>query len=155
MNFTTWLETVPLELKEDALWKMRVYQVALFVADIAWSDVSKLHADKRTIALSDQLYRSVGSVAANIAEGYSRSSGRDRVRFYEYALGSAREARSWYYTGRHLLGPEVVAHRLQLLSEVVRLLLTIIPAQRQVTLREASDELYITDTSLSSQIPGV
>ncbi|MFN8404533.1 MAG: four helix bundle protein [Anaerolineales bacterium] len=38
-------------------------------------------------------YEAVGSVGANISEGYSRSSGKDRARFYEYALGPARESR--------------------------------------------------------------
>lgn len=155
MNFTAWLETVPIELKDDVLWKMRVYQLALFTADIAWRDVSKLYADKRTVGLSDQLYRSIGSIAANIAEGYSRSSGRDRARFYEYALGSAREARSWYYTARHQLGDDVVDHRLQLLSEIIRLLLTIIPAQRHLTLRETTELSYEANTAFLNEVPGL
>ena len=93
MRFAEWTQTVPESIKHDSLWKMKAYRYALFAADIAWPDVSKLYADLRTKSLSDQLYRSAGSVSANIAEGYSRSSSKDRARFYEYALGSAREAR--------------------------------------------------------------
>ena len=55
--------------------------------------------DRRTIGLADQLYRSLGSIGANLAEGYSRGTGKDRAHFYEYALGSARESRDWYYIG--------------------------------------------------------
>jgi hypothetical protein len=58
--------------------------------------------------------------------------------FYQYALGSARESRDWYYKGRHILGPVVVDHRLQLLTEVIRLMLTIIPQQRGASLHEDS-----------------
>jgi len=87
MNFSQWCETVPDEIRQDALWRVRAYQLVLFAADISWPDVTRLMKDKRTHELSDQLYRSVGSVSANIAEGYSKSSGKDRTRFYEYALG--------------------------------------------------------------------
>ncbi len=72
--------------------------MALFAADLAWYDVCRLAQDKRTIEVADQLFRAVGSVHANISEGYSRQSGKDQARFYEYALGSDREA--WGGTGR-------------------------------------------------------
>jgi four helix bundle protein len=97
---------------------------------LAWRDVSKLAKDRRTLNLSSQLYRAVGSIGANIAEGYSRQSRKDQARFYEYAWGSAREARGWYFQGRQVLSPEVVAHRLHILAEIARLLLSIIPSQR-------------------------
>jgi four helix bundle protein len=103
MTFKEWLETVPRELSEDPLWRMEVYRLSVFAADLAWPDVTKLIGDKRTMSLADQLYRAVGSVSANIAEGYGRQSGKDQARYYEYALGSAREARNWYYHGRHIL----------------------------------------------------
>ena len=73
--------------------------------------------DERTRSLANQLYRAIGSISANIAEGYSRRSRKDRARFYEYALGSAREARTWYYQGRNILSAKVVSHRLQLLTK--------------------------------------
>ena len=75
-------------------------------------------------------------MSANIAEGYSRSGGKDRAHFYEYALGSAREARDWYYKARHALSEEVATQRIHLLTQIIRLLLTMIPDQRTITLRE-------------------
>ena len=94
---------------------------------------------------SNQLCRALGSISANIAEGYSRGSGKDRSRFYEYALGSARESRDWYYKARHVLGQPVVDHRLDLLSQIIRLLLVMIPDQRGRTLREDSPEYQVAD----------
>src|SRR5438270_13542036 len=108
MKYDEWLISVPAAIREDSLWKMETYRMARFVADLGWHDVTKLLQDKRTVDLSSQLYRALGSISANISEGYSRGTGRDRARFYEYALGSARESRGWYYKGRHILAEQVV-----------------------------------------------
>ena len=137
-SYEEWLGTVPEEITGDALWKMKVYRLALFAADVGWHDVSKLIRDRRTMSLADQLYRALDSISANVAEGYSKSSGKDRARFYEYALGSARESRDWYYKGRHVLEQPIVHHRLDLLSQIVRLLLVMVPDQRNRTLRDES-----------------
>src|SRR5437867_1439371 len=130
MDYKSWLESVPSEIKNDSLWKMEAYRLALFATDLGWRDVTKLASDRRTLDMAGQLYRSLGSIEANISEGYSRGSGRDRARFYEYALGSARESRGWYYKGRYVLGEAVAEHRIRLTTHLVRLLLTMVPAQR-------------------------
>ena len=151
MNYSVWLETVPEAITVDSLWKMKAYRLALFLADIGWHDVTKLSQDKRTVGLSDQLYRALGAISANLAEGYSRSTGKDQARFYAYALGSARESRGWYFKARHVLGPAVVEHRLQLFSEVIPLLLTMIPQQRSDSraLRE-EDAVYLVNHNENS-----
>jgi four helix bundle protein len=136
MTYNEWIKTVPQAITGDPLWRMEAYRLALFAADLAWPDVTKLIQDKRTIGLADQLYRSVGGVSGDIAEGYSRQSGKDQARFYEYALGSAREGRNWYYEGRHILGEAVSTHRLKLLTEIIRLLLTMIPNERGYKMHE-------------------
>ena len=143
-NFEEWLAEVPTEITDDSLWKMETYRLALFLGDIAWHDATKLMTDRRTLKLSDQPYRATGSISANIAEGYSRGTGKDRARFYEYSLGSARESRDWYYKGRHILGANILDHRLKLLTQIMRLLLTIIPQQRGRILREER-ETYQTN----------
>ena len=130
MNFEEWLKSVLVEITGDTLWKIEVYRWALFPADLGWHDVTKLAGDKRTLDLAGQLYRALGSIEANISESYSRGSGRDRARFYEYALGSARESRGWYYKGRYVLGDSVAEHRLKLLTQMVRLLFAMVPDQR-------------------------
>jgi four helix bundle protein len=144
VDYESWVSTVPVSITGDVLWRMKVYRLALFAAEVGWGDVSKLIRDRRTIALADQLYRALGSVGANIAEGYSRGSGRDRARFYEYALGSARESRDWYYKARHVLDDSTTSDRLDLLSQITRLLLVMIPDQRRRTVRDES-ESYETE----------
>jgi four helix bundle protein len=129
-------QSIPPAIRGDALWRVQVYRLALFAADVGWRDVTELSRDRRTIALSDQLCRSLGSISANVAEGYSRGGGKDRVRFYEYALGSARESRDWYYKARHILTEEALGQRLALLSQIIRLLLAMIPDQRDHTFKE-------------------
>jgi four helix bundle protein len=136
MTYEEWGKTVPEAIREDSLWKMAAYRLALFLADLGWHDVTKLVKDRRTLGLSSQLYEALCSISANIAEGYSRGTSRDRARFYEYALGSARESRDWYFKSRRILGEKVVYHRLQLLTETIRLLLTMVPQQRKNHLRE-------------------
>jgi four helix bundle protein len=140
MNYDDWLSSVPQEISGDRLWHIEAYRLALFAGEVGWFDVTKLMQDKRTLDLSDQLYRALGSISANIAEGYSRGTGKDRARFYEYALGSARESRDWYYKSRHILGEEIAMHRLRLLTQIIRLLLAMVPEQRGRVLREDSPE---------------
>ncbi len=154
MNFDEWVKTVPQTITDDPLWKVEAYRVGLFVADIGWHDVTKLMQDKRTLDLSDQLYRWLGSISANIAEGYSRSTGRDRARFYEYALGSARESRDRYYKSRYVLGDEVANHRLNFMTQIVRLLITMVPQQRSHgTIREDGPSYEISLSYLLGNIP--
>ena len=136
MTYEEWLKSVPEEITGDSLWKMKAYRLGVFVADVGWHDVTKLMQDRRTLRVADQVYRSLGSISANLAEGYSRGTGKDRARFYEYALGSARESRDWYYKSRHILPEQVIHHRLRLLTEIIRLLLTMVPQQRNHVLRE-------------------
>jgi four helix bundle protein len=146
MNFKDWLTSVPQAFQSDPLWTVEAYRLALFAADIGWKDVTKLMKDVRTRNLSSQLYDALGSVGANIAEGYSRVSGKDQARFYEYALGSARESRSRYFNARHLLGDAVSSHRFELLSSISRLLQVMIPDQRTSRLREDA-EVYATSST--------
>src|SRR6266436_4026534 len=97
MNFEQWIATVPDEIRGDSLWKMNAYRLGLFLSDLAWVDTGKLLKNVRTVATAEQLSRSVGKISSCIAEGYSRGTGKARATFYEYALGSTRETRDWYY----------------------------------------------------------
>jgi len=138
MTYDDWLKTVPPEITDDALWQMTVYRQALFLGELAWADVCKLAAQRKMWEVSEQLYRAVGSISANIAEGYSRAFSKDQARFYEYALGSARESRDWYYKARHLLGNEVALHRMRLIVQITRQLLKLVPQYRGRRIAEES-----------------
>ena len=146
MRYVEWQAGVPDEIKGDSLWKLEVYRLGLFAADIAWQDALVLNKNLLTRELADQLYRAVCSISANIAEGYSRSTGKDRARFLEYSLGSAREARDWYFKSRHTLKEEVVKHRIDLLTQIIKMLSVLTPNQRQKGIREEQAE-YITSPS--------
>jgi four helix bundle protein len=104
--------------------------MALYVADEAWPDVVALYRDGRLRRISDQLFRALGSISATFAEGYSRSTGPDRARFYEYALGSARESRDWYFKARVVLDAATVTRQIDILTQIVRLLLVIVARER-------------------------
>ena len=136
VTFASWKKEVPDDIRDDPLWKVEVYRLSLFASDVCWRDAGTLREIHRTRSVADQLYRSVGSISADVAEGFSRGTGKDRARFYEYALGSARESRDWYFKGRFVLGKEVVAHRHDLISQIIRLLLVMVPEQRGGEIRE-------------------
>ncbi len=109
---------------------MRVYQLAEELRPDTWEDAKKLAAEPLTQDIGRQLYAAISSIAANISEGYSRSSGRDRARIFEYALGSVRESMSWYHAAEPVLGEALTAGRLEPLEEMRRMLLAIIPRER-------------------------
>ena len=95
MTYQDWIDKVPTAIRGDPVWRVEAYRLALFAGDLSWHDATKLIGDKRTLSLADQLIRSAGAISGDIAEGYSRRSGKDQARFYEYGLGSTREARDW------------------------------------------------------------
>jgi hypothetical protein len=82
----------PAMSNRDPLWRMRAYRVACELVEKVWKDAEKLRHHQATEKVSGQLYAAVGSIAADLGEGYSHSSGRDRARIFEYALGSTRKA---------------------------------------------------------------
>lgn len=144
-DFQAWLQSVPSSITGDAVWKIEAYRLGLYAGDIGWEDVTKAADDRRTLQLSGQLYRALGSISANIAEGFSRSSHKDKARLYEYALGSARESRDWYYKARHVLGQKLVEERHSVLNQVIRLLLTMIPDQRGYMVKEDSADYHVDE----------
>ena len=67
------------------------------------------------------------------------------ARYYEYALGSARESRHWYVNAEPILGKHVVAHRLHILSEIIKLLITIVPVERSRSIKETVAEYNLIE----------
>lgn len=131
-SFEQWSALVPSSERTDPLWHMKAYQLSRFSMQAAWPDVNRLLRHRLGRSVAEQLWRSLGSVPANLAEGYSRSSGVDRVRMFEYALvGSVRESVVWYRSSEPLLGAETVEARLGYLTQVRRILLTAIPRERR------------------------
>ena len=114
----------------DPLFKMRVHQLARELIPDCWADSKLLLAEPITTEVAPQLYASVGSIAANTGEAYSKSSGKDRARIFEIALGSVRESMEWYNASKPVLGDDTTTDRMKRLEEMRRLLLAIIPRER-------------------------
>ena len=130
VTYEEWELTVPEVIRADRIWSVQVFRLASFLSACAEEDSLEIEGDASVIHLLAQLRRAVGSIPANIAEGYPRQSPRDRVRFYEYALGSAEEAKTWYFSIRASLTPEMLDARLAVLRSITRLLLTMIRSSR-------------------------
>lgn len=153
MNYAEWLATVPSEISNDPIWKLEVYRLALFAGDIGWEDVLKLSKEKLMYSVADQLHRALGSISANLTEGYSRSKGLDRARLMEYALGSARESRDWYFKSRHVLPADVVKHRMELMTKIISMLAPMISHQRKNAIREEQADYNAQIAIVSLELP--
>ncbi|MCE9645492.1 MAG: four helix bundle protein [Chloroflexi bacterium] len=155
MNYVEWQKSIPTEITNDPIWKLEVYRFALFAGDIGWHDVLALSKNKLMYSITDQLHRSLGSISANLTEGYSRSKGLDRARFIEISLGSARESRDWYYKSKQVLSPEVIKHRMELITHIIALLVPMISHQRKNAIREEQAEYLIqpSNFSIDSEVP--
>jgi len=129
-QYEAWASTVPPDITTDTIWRTPAYRLALYAMSLAQADAGLLLANRVTRPHLDQLLRAVGAISADLDEGYSRSSGKERAHYYEYGAGSAREARGWYFKCSIAFTPEVVAARLALLSRIVRILTAVIPRER-------------------------
>ena len=96
MSYGEWEATVPGTLKADAIWRVQAYRLASYVGSEAGFDADTVAERRWLVKSAGQLASAAESVSANIAEGYARLSPKDRIRYYEYALGSAAEAKSRY-----------------------------------------------------------
>jgi len=121
-DFGAFENSAPSAYLGDPLWRVRMFRMASYLAGRARTDAARLGL-YASLAQADQLVRAINSVAANIAEGYSRDSDADRRRFYGYALGSAREAITWL-DGMGLHHSIAYAEYLDLLVQIRRQLLT-------------------------------
>ncbi|HJP86619.1 MAG TPA: four helix bundle protein [Gemmatimonadaceae bacterium] len=103
--------------ERDPLYKMQAVQIARELLPQSWDDAHMLAQNEITKRMAGQLYAAMASILANLAEGYSRSSGRDRARIFEFALGSVRESMMWYRSGDRIIGRETVQSRLEKLEQ--------------------------------------
>ena len=130
MSYEEWESSIPHPVKRDPTWKVQAYRLSLYLASMTWTDTERLESDRRSALSAGQLFRACGSIGANIVEGYGRRSAVDRARYFEYALGSASEVRTWYVTCRAVLSEDVLNERLAVLTSITRLLLVMIRTER-------------------------
>ncbi len=144
--FVEWVAVMRKAWSGDPLWSVQAFRLALYSVESHTFD-RQTNGKLPKAPNFDQLTRAIGSVAANIAEGYSRSSLADRNRFYEYALGSAREAIAWYDALRFELGA-LTDDRQATLIQIRRLLLTTLRTSHAgTTLSSISDSTRVTPAS--------
>ncbi len=127
---TEWESKAPAALISDPLWQLRVYRLSLFAARRACDDAASVALVPGFVDIANQLARAAGSVGANIAEGYSNRSGRDRARYLSYLLGSTREALHWYRSVERHVSSERLPPQLDALDQIRRMLMSIIPKER-------------------------
>jgi four helix bundle protein len=124
VSFTEWVSVRDGSRTGDPLWSVQAYRLASYAVASHYFDRETRPGLAKTPNL-DQLTRAIGSIAANIGEGYSRPSTPDQNRFYTYALGSTREAIDWYDVFRLEVG-DPTDDRQSILVQIRRLLLTML-----------------------------
>ncbi len=151
MNFTQWLSSVPpkLPVTRSGTWKF-IASLSLLAKSHGRMSANwcKTAACWRSLISSTALW----AVSAPIfAEGYNKASQKTK-RVISSILGSAREARDWYYKTRHILGEEVFIHRARLLVQIIRPLLKIVPEFRgkKISEEQAEYEAYTLEMLLEN-----
>ena len=76
--------------------KLRVWQKAIELTDLVY-EVTRSFPREEMFGLTSQVRRAAVSVAANIAEGVSRVSAKDRARFFEVSYGSVNEVVTMFH----------------------------------------------------------
>jgi four helix bundle protein len=134
-GFADWEATLPPTFIRDPIWRTLAYRFGVWLGHLARQDYDLLFADRRSRNVADQLLRAVDGISANLSEGYARTTGKERARYYEYALATAREARDWYFKARDVLGDNLVDQRLQILDRIIRILTAVAPREREASPR--------------------
>jgi four helix bundle protein len=130
-GFAEWAAMLPASFKRDPIWRTPAYRYGVWLSDLVKADANLLRANRNMRNDADQLLRAVGAISSNLSEGYSRTTGPERARYYDYALATTRESRDWYFKARGVLGDDVVEQRLEVLDRIIRILTAIIPRERE------------------------
>ena len=152
-GFAEWAAGIPESFKRDPIWRMPAYRYGVWLAELVKRDVRALRKDPDCRNIADQLLRAVEGISANLSEGYSRRTGAERARYYDYALATARESRDWYFKARVALGTEVMEQRHGLLDRIIRILTAVVPRERDAPPLTRRRKPESRDTS-ESPMPG-
>lgn len=103
--------------------RLRVWQKAVDFAKLVYQVTESFPRDE-VFGLTSQMRRASVSVAANIAEGSSRSTGKDRARFVEIAYGSLCEMATLFHiaNGQDLVTQEELDAARTDIAEMCRML---------------------------------
>jgi four helix bundle protein len=129
-GFAEWETRLPQLVRRRPIWRTPAYRFAVWLSDLAKDDVAPLWRSPETREIADQLTRAVDGISSTLAEGYGRTTGPERARYYDYAVSSTHEACDWYVKARHHRSEQVIETRLDLLDRIVRILSVAIPRER-------------------------
>lgn len=104
---------------KDRIDEIRFYLKAKEVWKFCWDDTEILRKDFRGIEISKQLIRSVGSISANIEEGYGRGFGKEYPQYLRISRGSARESKGWYSRSGKLLPTENIKQQTEWIDDII------------------------------------
>ena len=107
---------------------LKVWQKAhqLFLDSL--KDIDYLPRTEAGRVLENELLRSIGSISANIAEGFNARSTKEYVHYLDIARRTASESENWYYKIRDagFLKVEVAERRVDQCVEVCKMLQSMI-----------------------------
>ena len=106
----------------DRLDEVVFYKMSLQLWSDCWADTEILSKDFRGKEISKQLIRAVGSISANIEEGYGRGYGKEYPHFLRISRGSARESKGWYLRSKYLLSTDILNKRIETLEAIIKML---------------------------------
>ena len=76
--------------------ELKVWQKAIELFEQVAKDVEGFPNTRAAWVIEDQVLRSVGSISANIAEGYGRRKGKEYEHYLYISRGSTNETIDWY-----------------------------------------------------------
>jgi len=101
-----------------------VWQKADHMFNMVCDDLRKLPNNRVVWVIADQLFRSVSSISANIAEGYGSGYGQEFIHSLRISRKENSESLNWLYKCRNQkLITEKRFKEYELISEEIRLML--------------------------------
>jgi four helix bundle protein len=100
-------------------------------------DIEKLDKTVVSRVIADQIIRSVGSISANIAEGFNSRTTKQYLNFLDIARRSAAESENWFYKLRDLgyLSKETSQARINECLELNRMLYGLMKSLKEKPIR--------------------
>jgi len=88
-----------------------------------WKDIQQLSKNLANRIIIDQILRSVGSISANIAEGFNARSTRQYISFLDIAKRATAESENWFYKLKDLgLLGQIIDKRISECIEISKML---------------------------------
>jgi len=81
--------------------KLEIWQLSIDLSVEIYNKTKNFPSEEK-FGVTNQIRRAINSVSANIAEGSSRFSNKDRARFYEIAYGSLMEVLNFLILSKKL-----------------------------------------------------